>query len=459
MNTKKTQKRPIRLWLTIIVAVAALAVVAVVAVKRYEGGTPEISIKPFNTAVGASRSIEGLASDPKTGIRRLWIGLIKDGHEKVLMDRKFPSGGIMSSGAARQVPFSFDLNPSELRLTDGEALLRVAVWDNSWRRMGKGNHNYQEKAVIIDTRPPEIEVLSRAHNVSMGGAGLVVYRLSEYCPGSTVAVGEQTYPGYVANPDDPTLHLAYFAVADTQKKGTRVYIQTVDPAGNDAQRELKVNIRNRRFRNDRINLSKRWLEKKMPDFAGEPGLDPEASLLDQYLYINRNVRQANYEQITGVTANSTDRKMWSGSFMRLPKSATRARFGDRRVYRYGKRTVDKQRHLGIDLASVSNAEIPAANSGMVAFTGDVGIYGKTVIIDHGFGVFSLYSHLSSISVQPEQEVNKGDIIGRTGTTGLAGGDHLHFSMLVHQTFVSPVEWWDAKWLRYNITGKLKKLPS
>jgi murein DD-endopeptidase MepM/ murein hydrolase activator NlpD len=444
--------------LLIIVAVAVAVATAMVLVKRYESGAPEISIKPFNTAVGASRDIQGLATDAKSGVRRLWVGLIKDGHEKVLLDKKFPSGGLMGTGATRQVPFTVELNPSALRLTDGEALLRVAVWDYSLRRMGKGNHSYQEKTVVIDTRPPEIEVLSRTHNVSQGGAGLVIYRLSEYCPGSTITVGEQTYPGYVVDPEDPTLHLAFFAVSDTQKKGTRVYIQTIDPAGNDAQRQLKVNIRKRRFRNDRINLSKRWLQSKVPDFAGEPGFDPEASLLDQYLYINRNIRQANYDQISGVTANSTDRLLWSGSFMRLPKSATRARFGDRRTYRYGKRNVDKQRHLGFDLASVSNAKVPAANSGTVSFSGDIGIYGKTVIIDHGFGVFSLYSHLSSISAQPGQEVNRGDIIGRTGTTGLAGGDHLHFSMLVHQTFVSPVEWWDAKWLRNNITGKLKKLP-
>ena len=114
-----------------------------------------------------------------------------------------------------------------------------------------------------------------------------------------------------------------------------------------------------------------------------------------------------------------------------------------------------QGHLGIDLASIKQSPVPAANSGKVAFVGSLGIYGNAVIIDHGLGLFSLYAHLSSISRDEGQEVKRGDIIGRTGSSGLAGGDHLHFSMLVHNTFVSPVEWWDETWINNNISGKLE----
>ena len=110
--------------------------------------------------------------------------------------------------------------------------------------------------------------------------------------------------------------------------------------------------------------------------------------------------------------------------------------------------------MGIDLASLSQAPVPAANSGKVVFTDTVGIYGKTVIIDHGFGLFSMYSHLSHINAVSGQSVRMGDIIGKTGSTGLAGGDHLHFGMLVHDTFVNPLEWWDAKWIKNNISDKI-----
>jgi murein DD-endopeptidase MepM/ murein hydrolase activator NlpD len=77
-----------------------------------------------------------------------------------------------------------------------------------------------------------------------------------------------------------------------------------------------------------------------------------------------------------------------------------------------------------------------------------------VVIDHGVGLFSMYSHLSQIDVTQGQSVAKGDIIGRTGTTGLAGGDHLHFGMMVNQTYVNPIEWWDPAWIKNNVTDKI-----
>jgi murein DD-endopeptidase MepM/ murein hydrolase activator NlpD len=83
-----------------------------------------------------------------------------------------------------------------------------------------------------------------------------------------------------------------------------------------------------------------------------------------------------------------------------------------------------------------------------------GIYGNSVVLDHGGGLMSLYSHLSSIEVAPDQEVEKGQVIGRTGQTGLAGGDHLHFTLLIRGQPVNPIEWWDPMWIRDRVMGKL-----
>ncbi len=105
-----------------------------------------------------------------------------------------------------------------------------------------------------------------------------------------------------------------------------------------------------------------------------------------------------------------------------------ARFGDRRTYMYQNKDVDQQIHLGEDLASLMNSPVPAANNGIVVLAEPVGIYGNTVIIDHGLGVFSGYSHLSQIDVKVGDKVEKGAVVGKTGTTGLAGGDHLHFDV-------------------------------
>ena len=175
------------------------------------------------------------------------------------------------------------------------------------------------------------------------------------------------------------------------------------------------------------------------------------SSVDTFLKVNRDVRKQNSAEIIRVTGKTENRKLWEGRFLRLPKSAPRAQFAERRTYKYKGRNIDKQVHLGIDLASIKQSPVSAANSGKVAFVGSLGIYGNAVIIDHGLGLFSLYAHLSSISRDEGQEVKRGDIIGRTGSSGLAGGDHLHFSMLVHNTFVNPVEWWDETWIKNNIS--------
>jgi len=77
-----------------------------------------------------------------------------------------------------------------------------------------------------------------------------------------------------------------------------------------------------------------------------------------------------------------------------------------------------------------------------------------VLVDHGQGIFSLYSHLSQMRVSPGDKVDTASVLGLTGTSGMAGGDHLHFSMLINGEFVTPVEWWDQNWLEVNIEEPL-----
>jgi murein DD-endopeptidase MepM/ murein hydrolase activator NlpD len=121
---------------------------------------------------------------------------------------------------------------------------------------------------------------------------------------------------------------------------------------------------------------------------------------------------------------------------------------------YDGREIDQQVHLGTDLASTRGAAITASNTGHVLFAGSLGIYGNCVILDHGMGVQSLYAHLSSVTVEVGDRINRGETIGKSGSTGLAGGDHLHFSMLVAGHPVNPIEWWDPHWIADRIDRKL-----
>jgi murein DD-endopeptidase MepM/ murein hydrolase activator NlpD len=130
-------------------------------------------------------------------------------------------------------------------------------------------------------------------------------------------------------------------------------------------------------------------------------------------------------------------------------------FAETRTYLYRGRPVDTQVHVGFDLASTKQSPVPAANAGQVAFAGPLTIYGNTVILDHGLGLQTLYAHLSTLAIKEGDAVTKGQELGRSGTTGLAVGDHLHFEVLVSGTSVTPIEWWDGRWIRDRVNKPLK----
>jgi murein DD-endopeptidase MepM/ murein hydrolase activator NlpD len=174
-----------------------------------------------------------------------------------------------------------------------------------------------------------------------------------------------------------------------------------------------------------------------------------------YLEINREMRKQNDAKLAELTKTSSPDRIWTGAFVQMPNAHAGAKFAERRSYVYDGQVVDQQTHMGYDFASTSHADIPAANDGVVVFAGPLGIYGNTVIVDHGLGLFSLYGHLSEIAAQKGQAVAKSESLGKSGTTGLAGGDHLHFAMLLDGSFVDPLEWFDPKWIAEHIEGKLE----
>lgn len=249
--------------------------------------------------------------------------------------------------------------------------------------------------------------------------------------------------------------MAFIALDYRQGSDTDIFVQVSDYAGNIRKEAIRYFIRKKKFRKDVINISDKFLDWELSEFNVNVPQDASAPQLEKFLAINRDLREANYNQIVGIAKESDQTIYWEGEFLRLPRSANRAGFADHREYRYEGRAIDHQVHLGVDLASLAHSPVPAANRGRIVFIGEIGIYGHTVVIDHGFGLFSTYSHLNDSQVKAGQIVSKGDIIGHTGTTGLAVGDHLHFGIIIGGTFVNPIEWWDKAWIKNNITNKIK----
>ena len=455
----KKDKKHTRLWLILIGFLIIVVPAAWFLMVRLEGEAPQVEIDLISLSLGRSQEISISVSDADSGLRQLWVGLLKDGKEIVLHDETFPSAGLLKGGTAHDAAVRIPVAPIDLGLSDGPATLRLVVRDYSWRDWWKGNHVYVEKPVVIDTRAPEIEVFTDAHNINQGGAGLVIFRTSETCSQSGVLVGNKFFPGHAGYFKNPNIYLAFFALGYDQGRDTTMHLTAVDLAGNQGKSGFNYYIRRKKFRKDRINISDGFLKKKLPDFDSELPRDSQMSAVDRFLQINRGLRQANYQKIVEVCRNTDNKLHWQGVFSRLPNAANRARYADHRTYFYQKKEIDRQVHLGIDLASLANSPVPAANSGVVVFAERLGIYGTTVVIDHGFGLFSMYSHLSFSAVKAGDQVTRGGILGRTGSTGMAGGDHLHFSMLINDTFVNPVEWWDIKWIQNNVQSKIEQVKS
>jgi murein DD-endopeptidase MepM/ murein hydrolase activator NlpD len=229
-------------------------------------------------------------------------------------------------------------------------------------------------------------------------------------------------------------------------------VQAQDQAGNTTVIPFSSIFKKKSYPQDKINVGSAFLQKKIPEFEQKY---PEMSgdLVKKYLFTNNEVRARNNQQIHDLCQSPHPDRLWQQRFSRMA-GQTRAGYADHRTYYYGKKAIDKQVHLGIDIASTRHAAVKAAASGIVTFADYLGIYGNMVLLDHGQGVFSLYSHLSQIHVTPGDRLKAGVVLGNTGTSGMAGGDHLHFSMLINGVFVTPLEWWDQNWINVTIEDPL-----
>ncbi|MCC7043999.1 MAG: M23 family metallopeptidase [Acidobacteria bacterium] len=320
--------------------------------------------------------------------------------------------------------------------------------------------------VTVRLDPPSVAVLSTHHYINQGGAELVVYRVSPADVASGVRVGDLEYPGFPAagveadgvSIADPAVRVAFFAVLHDQPVDTPIQLFARDEAGNSATAPFETRVFPKPFKESRIPLDDRLIDRVVPAIlAGTSDVAPEGSNIEKYLVINGELRRRNAETIASFASKTSPEMLFQGVvFHPFTNTAVQSAFADRRTYVYQGKEVDRQTHLGFDLASFAMAPVPAANAGTVLMARELGIYGNCVIIDHGLGVQSLYAHLSSFSVQEGASVEKGQEVGKSGITGLAGGDHLHFTMLVNGRMVNPIEWWDPKWFEDRVLRKLRE---
>lgn len=318
--------------------------------------------------------------------------------------------------------------------------------------------------VEVRLDPPRIAVLSLHHYVNLGGAEFIVLRATPPDVAAGVRVGDIEYPAYPGSAvglSDPAVRVAFFVLRWDQNVNTTISAFARDAAGNQATTPVEHRPFPKAFVKSKIPIDQRFLDRVVPAIAAEtPGVQVDTSspegLLKGFLTINGDLRAKNAETIAALAGKSAPEMLWRTAFAQLGNTQVESRFADQRTYFFENKEIDRQVHLGFDLASVQHAPVHASNTGVVVFADFLGIYGNCVIVDHGLGVQSLYAHLSSMAVKVGDRVEKGAELGRTGVTGLAGGDHLHFTMLVQGTPVNPVEWWDQHWIDDRVLRKVKE---
>jgi murein DD-endopeptidase MepM/ murein hydrolase activator NlpD len=402
---------------------------------------PEIVLTPNTDRISPQRELALHLTDP-SGIRSVSVQVRKNNQIQTILEQYF-------SDKPPTVELKFNLKNASLR--EGTFDLEIKAADASWAGFGRGNTRTLTLPMRLDTQPPRVSMKHAPPHVRRGGCGTILYSVNKEVYSSGVRVGEYFFPGYRQD------NGAYFCVfAFPQHLDAKQYspeLVVEDIAGNISVSRLAVVPVTVNFRRDAINITDSFLLTKMPEL--QHLVVNAATPLEQYLSVSRDIRAANEKVLLALKAKTADTMLWNGPFIHLPRAAERARFGDFRTYMYQGQKIDEQTHMGLDLASLARSDIPAANDGRVVFAEFLGIYGNAVVVDHGQGLMSLYSHMSKIGVSVGDTVQKGHILGQTGTTGLALGDHLHFGILMQGLEVQPLEWLDPKWIRDNIAGRIK----
>jgi murein DD-endopeptidase MepM/ murein hydrolase activator NlpD len=421
----------------------------------FENEKPLVNVEPLPQYLARDQKITVKLDDRIRGLRSLKVTLKQQSGEILIHEQTFPFIGLLNKEGTHHYEKEFTIDPISLKLIQGQAELIVQAWDYSRVSNGSGNLGVVQHSLMVDTTPPSIQPLSQLHYINKGGTGLVIYQASTDTQASGVLVNNLFFPGYPVDKNaHKDIYVSYFTIPPDANNNPGVYLWAKDQAANESKVSFSYHIRPKKFRQDKMNISDAFLTKILPYFSFYLA-DPADSDINKFLKVNKELRKENHATLSDLSQKTDPAQLWQGPFLRFAKSSPMAGFGDRRSYFYQGKKMDDQTHLGVDLASVANARVEAANNGRVVYADRLGIYGNAVVIDHGQGICSLYGHLSKIDVQPNQEVKKGDVIGHSGQTGLAVGDHLHFSMLVNGVFADPLEWWDAHWIQDNITAKLQ----
>ena len=432
--------------LLILLAVAA----AIIALLR--GGPPQIALQQPPRALGMHTPLTVKVSD-SMGIRDVKAYLQQNGRSFDLTEAKplSKSRWWLAPKGGRDLTLDLKAGRADVPgLQDGKVELVVEATAANMR----GSKATLRQSFEVRSAPPTISALTTQHYVNQGGADMVVYTVSQGATESGVEVAGKFFAGFQMPNAPAGTMFSIFAFPYDAPADSQFALIARDDAGNEARQPFPVHTFPKSFPARPMPINDDFIARVvMPIIQHTPSISDQHDPLKNFLLVNRDLRHEQTKQLAEMGAKTEHAFLWHGPFTRLP-AATEASFADHRFYVYNGQKVDDEFHLGIDLAGTQHMPIQAANSGRVVMAQYFGIYGNAVLIDHGFGLMSLYGHMNDFAVKPGDTVKQGDLLGHSDTTGLAAGDHLHFSILLDGQQVNPKEWWDPHWLHDRIEAKI-----
>ena len=406
----------------------------------------ELNLSPV-AVIGVATPVTVRLANPH-GVRSIDAWLEQDGKRYPLFDEKAPSRRLFwkRHEAARRVTFEAGKNKAS-DLKEGKARLVVEAVSNDLR----ASTDSAASDVNVVLTPPRVMADGLQHYINQGGMELVVITPGGQWSEAGVHVGKYTFRSFPL-PGHAEERFAMFAYPWDLPADVAPEVFARNQAGTEATAKFWFKLFPKKFRARDFPVEDALMEKLVNSVDPNNTLAPGKDLLGRFLYINGELRRKNNQQLADLRMQTAEKVLWNGPFLHWGKEE--ANYADLRSYMYHGKKVDEQVHLGFDLSDTQTTPVKAANDGKVVWAADLGIYGNSIVVDHGYGLQSIYGHLREIDVKVGDAVQKGQKMGIEGQTGLAGGTHLHFGMQVDGVQVNPREWWDEHWIQDRVMSKL-----
>ncbi|HVW11757.1 MAG TPA: M23 family metallopeptidase [Bryobacteraceae bacterium] len=405
-----------------------------------------VTVDPVKV-IGVETPVHVQVNSPH-GVRRVEVDVVQDGKSYTAAKEEKLARRFLYDRHASPVTMTASVGRKPIpALHDGKAQIVVTAVAND---MG-GASTTKTLDVDVMTARPTVSADGDQHYINQGGSEMVTFTPGGAWTEAGVKVGDYTFRSFPL-PGHPGQYFSLFAFFWQLPTDTPVYVYATNPSGAQARADFWHKVFPKQFHSSTIKLEDMNLDRIVNQI--DPDHKIPGDLVQRFVYINSTMRKANNKTLADLRFQSEPKFLWTGAFLPMVDSTVEARFADQRTYTWQGKVVDKQVHLGFDLAKVAHSPIPASNDGRVVWADNLGIYGNCIVIDHGFGLQSIYGHLSEFLVKKGDMVKKGQIIGKTGSTGLAGGDHLHFTMQIDGVQVNSVEWWDPHWVKDRVLSKM-----